>query len=249
MVRRNLGVAGFPDKPLRLGPVPAAVVLAATVAAALLAQRVAAVAALAIVLFLISRRAPALRRRPYLVAILSSALGVFVLSPFLTSLGFHVVLSGPTVPVLGKLDVTTEELESAALQALRLLAVALAFTVYALLVDHDRLVSAAGFGRHSSLAVALATRLVPTLERDGAGLAEAVRGRGIPVDGLRGHARLVAPLVAGSLERAANLGEAMEARGFGRPGHSKAPRPPWGVLDRVAVTTALVLVVAAALWL
>ena len=113
----------------------------------------------------------------------------------------------------------------------------------------NRLVSAAGFGRRSALAVALATRLVPTLERDGAGLAEAVRGRGIRVDGFRGHARLVAPLVAGSLERAANLGEAMEARGFGRPGHTKAPHPNWGWLDRIAVTGAGILVAAAALWL
>ncbi len=231
-----------------LSPVPAVLVLGAAVASALLAERLAVVAAIAAVLLVVLLRAPASRRRPYLVGIVASALGVFVLSPFLTSLGFHVVLSGPTVPVLGKLDVTREELAVAALQALRLLAVALAFTVYALLVDHDRLVSAAGFGRRSALAVALATRLVPTLERDGSGLAEAVRGRGIPVDGLRGHVRLVAPLVAGSLERAANLGEAMEARGFGRPGHTRAPRPPWGRLDRIAVASACVLVVAAVLW-
>jgi energy-coupling factor transport system permease protein len=174
---------------------------------------------------------------------------VLVLSPFLTTLGYHVLWSGPTVPVLGKLDVTREELEIAALQALRLVAVALAFTVYALLVDHDRLVSAAGFARRSALAVALATRLVPSLERDGAGLAEAVRGRGVPVQGVRGHARLVSPLVAGSLERASNLAEAMEARGFGRPGHTKAPQPPWSALDRAVVLGAVVLVVVATSWL
>ena len=60
-------------------------------------------------------------------------------------------------------------------------------------------------------------RLVPTLERDVRGLVEALRGRGVEVEGLRGRARLVSPLVSGSLERALNLAEAMEARGFGRP--------------------------------
>jgi hypothetical protein len=113
-------------------------------------------------------------------------------------------------------------------------ALGLAFAAYALLLDHDRLVAAAGFARRSALAVALATRLVPTLERDAACLAEAVRGRGLAVEGIRGHARLLSPLVAGSLERAGSLAEAMEARGFGRAGATRAPRPPWSRLARAA---------------
>src|SRR5204863_453855 len=90
------------------------------------------------------------------------------------------------------------------------------FAAYALWLDHDRLVQAAGFARRSVLAVALATRLVPALERDAVGLVEALRGRGVEPEGLRGRARLVSPLLAGSLERSLNLAEAMEARGFGR---------------------------------
>ena len=92
---------------------------------------------------------------------------------------------GPTLPVLGPLDVTTHELYEAALNALRLTALALAFSAYALLLDHDRLVAGAGFARRSALAVALATRLVPSLERDAAGLAESVRGRGVQLRGVR----------------------------------------------------------------
>jgi energy-coupling factor transport system permease protein len=136
----------------------------------------------------------------------------------------------------------------AAVNGGRLAAVALAFSAYALLVDHDRLLGALGFARRSALTAVLATRLVPTLERDAAALREAVRGRGVPVGGVRGHARLVSPLVAGSLERALNLAEAMEARGFGRPGRTRVPPPPWTHLDRVAVAGALVLV-AGAVWL
>lgn len=234
---------------MRLAAAPAAALVAAAATAALLAHRLVAVAALAAILLAVALRAPAGRRAPYLVGALGSGLGVVLLSPFLALEGFQVVWSGPTLPVLGKLDVTEEEIQAAALNGLRLVAVALAFTVYALLVDHDRLVSAAGFARRSALAVALATRLVPSLERDGAGLAEAVRGRGLVVRGVRGHARLVSPLVAGSLERAASLAEAMEARGFGRPGHTRAPRPSWGAADWAALLAAGALVVAGALWL
>ena len=80
--------------------------------------------------------------------------------------------------VLGVLDVTSEELATAGTQALRLAAVGLAFAAYVLLLDLDRLLHAAGFARRSVLAVGLATRLVPTLERDAGGLVEALRGRG-----------------------------------------------------------------------
>jgi energy-coupling factor transport system permease protein len=152
------------------------------------------------------------------------------------------------VPVLGPLGVTGEELSSALLAGLQLAAVGLAFAAYALLLDHDRLVQAAGFARRSALAVALATRLVPTLERDGRGLIEALRGRGVEVRGVRGRARLLSPLLAGSLERGLNLAEAMEARGYGRPGGTRAPSPR-GPLDRPAFAAAVALVLFGALWL
>ena len=233
-----------------MSPVPAALLLAAAGIAALLTDRIWAVAALTVVLLAVCVRAPAQRRAVYLFGALSSALGVFLLSPLLWSAPDGTVLwEGPTLPVLGPLDVTTTEIAEAALNALRLAALGLAFAAYALLLDHDRLVSAAGWARRSALAVALATRLVPSLERDAAGLVESVRGRGVQLEGARGYATLLSPLVAGSLERATNLAEAMEARGFGRPGATRAPRPPWTRRDRLAVVAAVLLVVVAALWL
>lgn len=233
-----------------MSPVPAALVLAAAGVAALLADRLWVVALLAAALLAVCLRGPAGRRRVYLFGAFSTAAGVLVLSPFLWSAPDGTLLwKGPTVAVLGPLDVTTTELEEAALNALRLAALALAFSAYALLLDHDRLVAAAGVARRSALAVALATRLVPSLERDAAGLAESVRGRGVRLEGVRGYATLLSPLVAGSLERATNLAEAMEARGFGRSGSTRAPRPPWSERDRLALALAALLVVVAALWL
>lgn len=232
-----------------MSPVPAALVLAAAGAAALLSDRIWFVALLGALLLAACLRAPASRRRPYLVGALTTGASVVILSPFLWSSGGGTLLwEGPTIPVIGPLDVSTDEIAIAVLNGLRLTTLALAFSAYALLLDHDRLVSSAGRARRSALAVALATRLVPTLERDASGLAEAVRGRGVELNGARGYATLLSPLVAGSLERASQLAEAMEARGFGRPGATRAPRPGWTRADRVALAGAALLVVAA-LWL
>jgi energy-coupling factor transport system permease protein len=234
---------------VRLGTVPAAILLAAAGASALLARHTLSVAVLAAALLVVCLRSRSGSRGVYLFGAIASGLGIFLLSPLFQSTGFTVLWSGPIVPVLGPLDVTQEELEIAALNGLRLTALGLAFSAYALLLDHDRLVSSARFARRSALAVALATRLVPTLERDATGLAEAVRGRGLSVSGARGYARLLSPVVAGSLERAGNLAEAMEARGYGRSGSTRAPGVPWTPVDKVAVTGAAVLVLVGALWL
>jgi energy-coupling factor transport system permease protein len=222
--------------------------LAALAAAALLADHLLSVAAIVVVLLVVCATGPPGRRALYLLGTLISAFWVVVLTPLLAAEGTHYLWQGPTVPVLGPLGVTGEELSSALLAGLRLAAVGLAFAAYALLLDHDRLVQAAGFARRSALAVALATRLVPTLERDGRGLIEALRGRGVEVRGVRGRARLLSPLLAGSLERGLNLAEAMEARGYGRPGGTRAPSPR-GPLDLPAFAAAAAVVLLGALWL
>jgi energy-coupling factor transport system permease protein len=213
--------------------------------AALLATHTVSVAVLCLALLAAAWRAPARRRWPYLVGTLASALLLALLTPFLETIGSHPLWTGPTLPVLGPLDVTREEVASGVFQGLRLAAVGLAFAVYSLRVDHDRLLAAAGWARRSTLAVGLATRLLPLLERDVRDLRLALRGRGVEL----GPVRLLSPLLAGSLERGLNLAEAMEARGYGRPGSTRAPRPPWRALDRVALAGAAVLVVAGALWL
>jgi energy-coupling factor transport system permease protein len=232
-----------------VSPVPAAALLAGLAAAALLADRTISVAIIAAGLFALCLRAPRGRRWPYLVGTLASGLVLFLFSPLVARYGGVVYWEGPEVPVIGQLDVTSEEVSEALFQSLRLVAVGLAFAAYALLLDLDGLLLAGGRLRRSVLAVALATRLVPTLERDAAGYVEALRGRGLVVEGVRGRARLISPLVAGSLERSLNLAESMEARGFGRPGRTRAPSPPWSILDRLAIVAAVAVVAVGALWL
>ena len=231
-----------------MNAVPAAVLLAALALAALMAENVWAVAAIALVLLLPCLRAPRRRRRLYLLAVVVSSGMVLLLWPWLQSTGSHPLFRGPIVPVLGELTVTREELRLGALYSLRFAAVGLASAAYALLLDHDRLLGAASWARRSALAVALATRLVPTLERDAVGLVEALRGRGVKVEGARAHARLLSPLLGGSLERSLNLAESMEARGYGRAGRTRMPLEPWSRRDRLALAAAPLLVLAA-LWL
>jgi energy-coupling factor transport system permease protein len=213
--------------------------------AALLAAHTPSVAVICVLLLLAAWRAPAQRRWPYLVGTLFTGLTVFLITPFVEVIGTHVLWSGPTIPVVGTLDVRTEELQNGLFQGLRLTAVGLAFAVYALLLDHDRLLTAAGWARRSTLAVALATRLVPVLERDARELRVALRGRRVEL----GPVRLLSPLLAGSLERGLNLAEAMEARGYGRAGGTRAPRSPWGARDRLALAAVPVIVAVGALWL
>jgi len=224
-----------------MSPAPAALVLAASTVAALLVPETWQVAIIAAVLTVAAWRAPAARRWPYLVGAFTSAALVVVVTPFVEVIGSHPIWTGPTIPVLGTLDVTREELGNGLYQGLRLLAVGLAFAVYALRVDHDRLLSGAGWARRSTVAVALATRLLPLLERDARDLRVALRGRRVEL----GPVRLLSPLLAGSLERGLNVAEAMEARGYGQPGRTRAPRPGWTLIDRVAVLLAVALVVVA----
>ena len=224
-----------------MSPAPAALVLAASTVAALLVPETWQVAIIAAGLTVAAWRAPAARRWPYLVGAFTSAALVVVVTPFVEVIGSHPIWTGPTIPVLGTLDVTREELGNGLYQGLRLLAVGLAFAVYALRVDHDRLLSGAGWARRSTVAVALATRLLPLLERDARDLRVALRGRRVEL----GPVRLLSPLLAGSLERGLNVAEAMEARGYGQPGRTRAPRPGWTLVDRAAVLLSVALVVVA----
>ena len=230
-------------------PGPALALLAATVATALLASHVVSLAVIVAFLVLVCVRTRGRRAWIYLVGITWAAVVIFVFSPFVETLGSHPLWTGPIVPVVGQLDVTSEELWSALRGALRLAAVGLAFAAYALLLDHDQLLESASFARRFVLGVVLTTRLVPSLERDAHGLAESLRARGVEVHGVRQRGRLLSPLVAGSLERSLNLAEAMEARGYSAREPTRLPSPPWAAGDRVALAAAVLLVAVGIVWL
>ncbi len=223
--------------------------LGACVVAALVVAHPLSLALLAVVLLVLLLQTSWRRARLFLFGIAVSSFGLFLIWPLTAHVGSHPLWNGPILPVLGSLDVTREELAAGAMQTLRLATVALAFALWALRLDQDRLVRETRLARRSVLTVALATRLIPTLERDAAGFVEALRGRGVAVEGLRGRSRLLAPLVASSLERALTLAESMEARGYGRPDRARVTRARFSWRERTALAFSLLLVVSSLIWL
>ena len=96
-----------------MSPVPAAALLASLAVAALVADSLWVVGAIALVLLVPCLRSP--RRKVYLAGIGISAGMLFVLTPWIENIGSHPFWHGPIVPVIGELTVTREELALAAL--------------------------------------------------------------------------------------------------------------------------------------
>jgi energy-coupling factor transport system permease protein len=176
---------------------------------------------------------------------------ITLVNPLVYHEGLTLLVAGPRVPVLGRLDITLEALAYGGVAGLRVMVVVLAFAIYAAAVDPDELLRL--FRRlsfRSSLTASLATRLVPVLGRDAERLADAYdlrAERPAPANGrlarLRRAAILTRALAAGALERAVELAAALEVRGYGssarptrasprvRTGGTRG-RSPWSRHDR-----------------
>ena len=170
--------------------------------------------------------------RPYLRLSLYIAAFLIVINPLFSRGGLDVVWHAH----LGLFDltVTVQGLLFGLGSALRLCVVVWAFALYNVVLDADdqlALMSSVSF--RSGLVVSLATRLFPVLSRDAARISDAQRARGVELD--RGRRRdrvaarlpLLGALLTQSLERATDVAESMEARGYGRRGRARLEaRPP-----------------------
>jgi energy-coupling factor transport system permease protein len=172
-------------------------------------------------------------KRAYLIFAGTSALLVFLINPFVSVQGLTPVWHGPHIPLLDT-EITQEELAFGAGAAMRIFASSLAVAAFVRIADGDLVLNAVSrVAPRSAMIVALASRLLPTLERDAAGIAIAARARGATASGRRSAADLVSPLVSLSLERSLGLAEAMEARGYGGGPRTREPGEPAAVPDRV----------------
>lgn len=119
-----------------------------------------------------------------------------------------IVLGGP---------ITAEALAWGATRGLGLWVLLLIFGAFNALVDHHRLLRLAPRSLfHAGLAITIAIAFAPGLVRSIQTITAAQRARGHRFGGLRSWWALAGPLLAGSLERALQLAEALEARGYGR---------------------------------
>jgi len=144
--------------------------------------------------------------------------------------GATILVSGYTVPVLGRLDVTLEATAYGAIMGLRALIAIGCGALLSAAVDPDELLrSFRRLGFRSALTAALATRLVPVLARDARRMRDAQRTRGgEPAPPLA----LVRAVTAGALDRAVDVAATLEVRGYG--GAAKRARPahrPWSRHD------------------
>jgi energy-coupling factor transport system permease protein len=172
--------------------------------------------------------------RGWLIGLLAIAVGVF-------NVLFAADQLGPTVVVIGPVEIGAETLGNGVGLALRLIAIFLAGTLATATSDPtemaDALIQQAHVSPRFAIGVLAALRLVPVLGREWATIGLARRARGVeagrsPVAAVRLLAgRLMALLVA-AIRRASRMAVALDARGFGANDCRTIARPQrMGVAD------------------
>lgn len=118
-------------------------------------------------------------------------------------------------PIIGG-AITVEAILAGVASGLALLAILIVFAAFNAVVDHYQLLRATpAFLFQAGVILSIAITFVPQMVLSAQEIREAQRIRGHRFRGVRDLLPLVLPLLASSLERAIQLAETMEARGFG----------------------------------
>ncbi len=181
---------------------------------------------------------PAREYRPYLAYGSVAAVGVMLLNPLVSRAGESILWTGPTLPLIGQFTVSAEAVVYGAGMGMRLLAVVAVFALYSTIVDPDALYRMiAPMSPGSALVTALSIRLFPTTVADAGRIMDAQRSRGLRLDGgpwsarVRARGPVMDALLLTSLDRSMRLAEALESRGYGRPGRTRLPDPGFARRD------------------
>ncbi len=150
---------------------------------------------------------------------------IVVVNVIVSQQGSHVLAeAGFPLPLVGTPRLTAEALAFGGAMALRLAAIVSSFTLLNLCVHPDDLMRAAIKLRlpyRSVLVMSLSTRFLPVLMADARTISDAQRSRGLAFDKgnllqrIRNGGALILPLMSNSLDRAVQVAEAMESRGYG----------------------------------
>lgn len=173
--------------------------------------------AIAVVYMALGRRNPLARNWGAFVRF-SAVLWLFTI-PFVALLNHHgtlIIARLPTRwPLIGG-PITLEALLYGLTGGLALLALLLTFAVFNVAVDQARLLRLTpGFIYQAGVVAGIAVAFVPQMVATWAAIREAQEVRGHRVRGVRDLLPLLLPLLVTALERAMQLAESMEARGFG----------------------------------
>lgn len=117
-------------------------------------------------------------------------------------------------PIVGG-NITLEAAIAGAVNGLSLLTILMVFAAFNAVVDHYQLLRATpSFLFQAGVVVSIAITFVPQMVLSAKEIREAQRIRGHRIRGVRDLLPLVLPLLANGLERAIQLAETLEARGF-----------------------------------
>jgi energy-coupling factor transport system permease protein len=140
-------------------------------------------------------------------------------------------------PIVGG-PVTLEAIIAGAVNGLALLTLLVVFAAFNAVVDHYQLLRATpAFLFQAGVVVSIAITFVPQMVLSAKEIRQAQRIRGHRFRGVRDLLPLVIPLLANGLERAIQLAETMEARGFGSAVEPLSRRQ--GLLSQVGTLVAL----------
>lgn len=200
----------------------------------------------------------ALLARLWLVGIVAVSIGVF-------NVLFAAEQVGPTVLVLGPLEIGAGTLADGAGLALRLLAIVLAGVLATATSEPidvaDALIQQLRVSPRFAIGVMAAVRLLPLLAQEWQTLGVARRARGVeagrsPVAAIRLFGSKLLSLLVGVIRRGARLALAMEARGFGalpcrsvaRPQRMRASDWAWIVGAATLASAAVAVSLALGTW-
>jgi energy-coupling factor transport system permease protein len=134
------------------------------------------------------------------------------------------------------------DLANATWTSLRLLALASVFFLFFRTTPPEDLGNSLvvmGLPYEVAFVMSVSTAFVPVLGRKAQNVIDAQRARGIPLEpglrALRHYPALMAPLLVQAFQLADELAEAMEARGFGRPGRTFAREYHMRAIDWLAL--------------
>lgn len=140
-------------------------------------------------------------------------------------------------PIMGG-NITLEAVIAGAVNGLSLLTILFVFVAFNAVVDHYQLLRATpSFLFQAGVVVSIAITFVPQMVLSAKEIRQAQRIRGHRFRGIRDLLPLVLPLLANGLERAIQLAETLEARGFAGTAAPVSPRRM--VLARLAAVAGL----------
>jgi len=179
---------------------------------------------------------------------------IMIINAIFVHAGETILLSGPRVPVFGRINITMEALAFGAGMGVRLLVIISAFCLYTYAVHPDKILKLlSNWGNKSVLVITLSTRLFPLMIKDYFRITEVQRCRGVKFDTgsrwERGKNLLpvVSVLLISSLERSLQLAESMHVKGYGGGKRTIYSREFWRPRDYL-ILTAVIISLLSGIW-